>query len=235
MASGGIHTVFKGRRWVHEAEGGACAISRHDTKAEAQGKGREVPKETARSSTTSTAGTASSRRATAAEVIRGAGGIAATGVGARLTASGFFALGKRASPVTGLEVGGRQPHVEQPHVDKVNRMAKTWVLDTDTKGTGARMVPLEDVLAKPEPKPRPTASARRSVQPATGRPPGGERRPKGRGQQLLTPLPPGHVRKKATGEIGRIKAIDAKAGTATVSWLREGRTSTVPISSISRR
>lgn len=28
-------------------------------------------------------------------------------------------------------------------------MAKTWVLDTETKGTGASMVPLESVLAKP--------------------------------------------------------------------------------------
>jgi hypothetical protein len=28
---------------------------------------------------------------------------------------------------------------------------KVWVLDTDTKGTGARVVPLEDTLAKPAP------------------------------------------------------------------------------------
>src|SRR5205823_3351038 len=31
------------------------------------------------------------------------------------------------------------------------QMAKTWVLDSETKGTGARMVPLEDVLEKPKP------------------------------------------------------------------------------------
>jgi hypothetical protein len=31
---------------------------------------------------------------------------------------------------------------------------KTWVLDTETKGTGAQMVPLEKVLQKPAPKPR---------------------------------------------------------------------------------
>lgn len=38
-------------------------------------------------------------------------------------------------------------------------MAKVWVLDTDTKGTGARMVPLEDVLEKPDgdKPPRPIA------------------------------------------------------------------------------
>ena len=29
-------------------------------------------------------------------------------------------------------------------------MAKTWVLDTETKGTGARVVPLENVLRKNE-------------------------------------------------------------------------------------
>src|SRR5437588_10052636 len=28
-------------------------------------------------------------------------------------------------------------------------MGKVWILDTGTKGTGARMVPLEDVLTKP--------------------------------------------------------------------------------------
>jgi hypothetical protein len=32
-------------------------------------------------------------------------------------------------------------------------MAKVWVLDTETKGTGAQMVPLEKVLRKPAPKP----------------------------------------------------------------------------------
>ena len=32
-------------------------------------------------------------------------------------------------------------------------MAKVWVLDTETKGTGAQMVPLEKVLREPEPKP----------------------------------------------------------------------------------
>lgn len=30
-------------------------------------------------------------------------------------------------------------------------MAKIWVLDTETKGTGAQMVPLESVLEKPAP------------------------------------------------------------------------------------
>ena len=33
-------------------------------------------------------------------------------------------------------------------------MGKVWVLDTETKGTGAEMVPLEKVERKREPKPR---------------------------------------------------------------------------------
>jgi hypothetical protein len=32
-------------------------------------------------------------------------------------------------------------------------MGKTWVLDTETKGTGAQMVPLEKVLREPAGKP----------------------------------------------------------------------------------
>ncbi|HEU5356407.1 MAG TPA: hypothetical protein VFU65_18170 [Actinocrinis sp.] len=58
----------------------------------------------------------------------------------------------------------------------------------------------------------------------------GHRRPHGAAE-----LPPGHVRKKATGEIGRVNSVDPKAGTATVTWLRQGQTSTVPISSITRK
>jgi hypothetical protein len=33
-------------------------------------------------------------------------------------------------------------------------MARTWVLDTETKGTGAEMVPLEKVLRAPDAAPR---------------------------------------------------------------------------------
>lgn len=114
-------------------------------------------------------------------------------------------------------------------------MAKTWVLDTDTKGTGARMVPLEDVLEKPQPKAPPPAPARKQA-PASPRPkPRPRKRPAAGGETRLTELPPGHVRKKSTGEIGRVKSVDPQAGTATVTWLRQGRTSTVPISSITRK
>jgi hypothetical protein len=109
---------------------------------------------------------------------------------------------------------------------------KTWVLDTETKGTGANMVPLEKVLKKPEPapetpRPRPAPIAK---------PKRAERRPAPRPvERSSTPLPPGHVRKRATGEIGKVQAVDAKAGTATVRWLKRGGTSTVPLASVSRR
>jgi hypothetical protein len=35
-------------------------------------------------------------------------------------------------------------------------MGKTWVLDTDTKGTGAEMVPLDRVLERPKRREEPT-------------------------------------------------------------------------------
>ena len=113
-------------------------------------------------------------------------------------------------------------------------MAKRWVLDTDTKGTGARMVPLEDVLAKPQPNAAAAPPARKPPAPGSPRPKP-RNRPKAGAETRSTELPPGHVRKKATGEIGRVRSIDPKGGTATVMWLRQGRTSTVPISSITRK
>jgi hypothetical protein len=43
------------------------------------------------------------------------------------------------------------------------------------------------------------------------------------------------VRKKATGEIGKVRSVDPQAGTALVHWLKRGAASTVPLSAISRR
>jgi hypothetical protein len=109
-------------------------------------------------------------------------------------------------------------------------MAKVWVLDTETKGTGANMVPLEKTLAKPAPKP--------GARPAKAQPKPRPAPPAKRAKRVETsssPLPPGHVRKKGTGEIGRIQSIDPKAGTASVLWLKRGAASTVPLSAISRR
>ena len=108
-------------------------------------------------------------------------------------------------------------------------MGKTWVLDTETKGTGANMVPLEKVQEKADARPRrasrPAKSARPRRAQAAAKPV----------QKTATPLPPGHVRKKTTGEIGKVRAVDPKAGTAEVFWLRRGDASTVPLSAISRR
>jgi hypothetical protein len=109
-------------------------------------------------------------------------------------------------------------------------MGKTWVLDTETKGTGANMVPLEKVQAKPEPRRRRKAAPR----PSEGRARAHASKPARERQTTSTPLPAGHVRKKGTGEIGRVQSIDAKAGTATVRWLKRGATSTVPLTAISR-
>ena len=109
-------------------------------------------------------------------------------------------------------------------------MAKVWVLDTETKGTGAHVVPLEKAQERAEPappsRPRPQRPDRATPRPAKHRRPA---------ERSATELPPGHVRKKATGELGRVQAVDPSAGTATVLWLRQGRTSTVPLTAISRR
>jgi hypothetical protein len=53
--------------------------------------------------------------------------------------------------------------------------------------------------------------------------------------KTTTDLPPGHVRKRATGEIGKVEAVDSRAGTARVRWLKRGASSTVRLSEISRR
>jgi hypothetical protein len=110
-------------------------------------------------------------------------------------------------------------------------VGKAWILDTETKGTGASMVPLEKALKQREPAP---ARKRRAASPKgeSANRPARLRKP---AERTATDLPPGHVRKKATGEIGRILSVDAKAGTASVQWLKRGASSTVPLSAISRR
>ena len=121
-------------------------------------------------------------------------------------------------------------------------MAKVWVLDTETKGTGANVVPLEKVVRPPEQREAPPTPPKRRDRPAPERPAAAEaaparpRRPKlAEPERSATPLPPGHVRKKATGEIGKVLAVDARTGTASVQWLKSGTTSTVPLSSVARR
>jgi hypothetical protein len=104
---------------------------------------------------------------------------------------------------------------------------KTWILDTETKGTGAHVAPLEETEVGQVPK-------RRRARPAPAQRPV-QRKPKPAVEKTAGPLPPGHVRKKSTGELGKVQAVDPKAGTATVRWLKHGTTSTVPLSAISRR
>jgi hypothetical protein len=118
-------------------------------------------------------------------------------------------------------------------------MAKVWVLDTETKGTGANMVPLEKVVRPPSEGERPERPAKRKpAEPKRSAEGGARQRPPAKPAQVersATPLPPGHVRKKATGEIGKVLAVDSRAGTATVRWLKRGGSSTVPLSSVARR
>jgi hypothetical protein len=114
-------------------------------------------------------------------------------------------------------------------------MGKTWVLDTETKGTGANMVPLEKVLKRPEPPEKPVRRPKRGESSAAATPSAKPRAPKPEPERTATALPPGTVRKKATGELGKVQAVDSRAGTATVRWLKSGSTSTVPLSAIARR
>jgi hypothetical protein len=105
-------------------------------------------------------------------------------------------------------------------------VARTYKLDHFTKGTGASVAPLDDAAeARPEPELNRVRLPRERRQPSS----------RERGERTSTPLPAGHVRKKATGEIGRVKAVDPRAGTADVHWLKQGRTSTVPLTAITRR
>ena len=58
-----------------------------------------------------------------------------------------------------------------PGLRKFMAMGKVWVLDTETKGTGAQMVPLEKVLRKPASEPeRPRARAVPRSAPRTSEP-----------------------------------------------------------------
>jgi hypothetical protein len=53
-------------------------------------------------------------------------------------------------------------------------VAKVWVLDTETKGTGAEMVPLEKLLRQPDPArkpPRRRTRVKRPAEPPEPRPP----------------------------------------------------------------
>jgi hypothetical protein len=115
-------------------------------------------------------------------------------------------------------------------------MGKTWILDSETKGTGANMVPLEKAQKRTDEPPRrarrraTSEPARRGTEAARAK-----RTPRKPAEATATALPPGHVRKKATGEIGKVQSVDPRSGQAVVRWLKRGDVSTVPLSAISRR
>ena len=105
-------------------------------------------------------------------------------------------------------------------------MARTYRLGHFTKGTGAAVEPLDEEKSSP------------TRDPGLNRVPVPAREPHARArsaERRASALPPGHVRKKSTGEIGKVQALDPKAGTATVLWLRQGRVSTVPLADVTRR
>ena len=49
-------------------------------------------------------------------------------------------------------------------------MGRVWVLDTETKGTGAQMVPLDTVQQKPAPEPEDPALVTRTPKPPAPKP-----------------------------------------------------------------
>jgi hypothetical protein len=113
-------------------------------------------------------------------------------------------------------------------------MGKVYVLDTETKGTGANVVPLDKVVRPPAEREAAERPPKRAKPARAGEPRARSPKPRER-ERTATALPPGHVRKQATGELGKVLAVDARAGTVTVRWLRSGATSTVPLSSVARR
>jgi hypothetical protein len=118
-------------------------------------------------------------------------------------------------------------------------MGKVWILDTETKGTGASMVPIEKAQKKVQARKPASRRPKSAVAHARTREHDARKtssaHPPAEVRKTSTPLPPGHVRKKGTGEIGRVQSVDPQAGTARVRWLKGGSVSTVPLTAVSRR
>jgi hypothetical protein len=117
-------------------------------------------------------------------------------------------------------------------------MGKVYVLDTETKGTGANVVPLDKVVRPPAEREPAERRAKRTKPSRTASTQDKPRRKPASAtpvERTATALPPGHVRKKATGELGKVLAVDPRAGTVTVRWLRSGTSSTVALSAVARR
>jgi hypothetical protein len=86
-------------------------------------------------------------------------------------------------------------------------MSKTWVLDTETKGTGAHVVPLETVEQKP--------AAKRATEPASQR---YRRRPQ---EPAPPPAPPAPRRFRVVDLMTRRVLADDADARATVDALRD--------------
>ena len=136
------------------------------------------------------------------------------------------------SPGSGRSGAGRAAAVAQPsnlgrygkdlgarHRDEGHRRQRGAPREGPSEAGSGHQAPPAHPAAGPEPATAPRRS----------------RPPRSRCRSPRRRCPPGHVRKKATGELGKIRAVDPRAGTATVFWLRRGAASTVPLSAISRR
>lgn len=95
-------------------------------------------------------------------------------------------------------------------VPRIEEMGKVWVLDTETKGTGAEMVPLEKVQHKPDPSPQRRFAAP-PPQPRTERPPEPKPAPRFRVVDVLTgrPVAEGATSLETVGVLeGRRSVVD---------------------------
>jgi hypothetical protein len=88
-------------------------------------------------------------------------------------------------------------------------MSKVWVLDTETKGTGAEMVPLETLLER-----RRSASSRDRIEVICRKP---DRRPKHAAEEDGRPAAEPHRFKVADAGSGRVLADDAEAREAVAA------------------
>jgi hypothetical protein len=85
---------------------------------------------------------------------------------------------------------------------------RVWVLDTETKGTGAQMVPLDTVVSKPAAKPKPLKAP-----------------PKARPRAKPAPAPPAPRRFRVVDVVTREVLADDASAQETVAVLGRVRSS----------
>jgi hypothetical protein len=88
-------------------------------------------------------------------------------------------------------------------------MGRPWVLDTETKGTGAEMVPLEKVLKKPAPAADRASVLRRTPRPRPAPPPEPRQPAKFKVVDVMTQevLAEGAGTRATVGLLGRIRSV----------------------------